>query len=127
MNIEYIELSEVIERVHKTLMIQQEDLSYDPWVEDTVSELMDRVISYLNINRVSIEPYLGLPKDLYWVVKQATLNSYNRQLAEGLMSHTENGETMRWNDPGYDPLEPYYQTLNDFIDGYGRRNTFEFF
>ena len=124
---EYIESHEVIHRLHKVLMIQGEDSSYDPWVEDTVTELMDRVISYLNINRISIEPYLGLPLDLYWVIKQATLNSYNRQLAEGLVSHTENGETMRWKDPGYDPLEPYYQVLNDFIDGYGRRNTFEFF
>jgi len=127
MNIEYIELHEVIYRIQKTLMVQQEDSSYDPWVEDTVTELIDRVISYININRITIEPYLGLPKDLYWIVKQATLNSYNRQLAEGLMSHTENGETMRWNDPGYDPLEPYYQALNDYIDGYSRRNTFEFF
>lgn len=124
---EYITHDEVVERLKDVLLVQSNDSEMDPWVVETVKDLMERIIFYININSLEGVEYDGLPLQLYWIVKQATLNVYNRQLAEGAISHTENGEMMMWSDPGYDPLDPYYQSLNDFIDGYSRRNTFEFF
>lgn len=118
-------LKEIFERLKPTLLYEGE--SMDSWVNSTIQDMVELVLNYLNANVLDDTVYTDLPLSLYWIVKNLVMFQFNRQRSEGLTSHTEGGETMRWADNGADPLEPYIEELNNFIDGISRKSSFDFY
>lgn len=113
---------EVFERLKPQLMV--EGTSMDGWLKQEVEDSYDMVVNYINAN--VIDEIAELPSELYWIVKRMVQVAFNRQRSEGLTSHTEGGETLSWGNNGIDPLEPFIDALNDFIDGSSKRNSWDF-
>lgn len=121
-------IDEIVERLQPVLLLEGDSMK--PWIKSEVQDSVDLVINY--VNKASLDndpgfiPYKELPRELYWIIKKMVQVAFNRQRSEGVRSHTEGGETLSWGDNGYDPLEPFIDALNEFIDGSSKRNSWDF-
>lgn len=116
-------LDEIIIRLKPSLLVEGD--SMDSWIESEVIDTLEMILNYINKN-TSLD-LVELPQELYWILKKMVQVAFTRQRSEGLKNHSEGGEVLSWGDNGYDPLEPYIEALNDYIDGSSKRHSWDFF
>lgn len=120
---------EVVARIKPSLLLPEDFKHQDSWIEQQVDDLALQLKG--KIRRMSkgsiLVPDDTIPSDLFIVIKQVVVFAFNKQRSEGMDTHTEGGEVMRWKSPLHDPLEPYTKMILDFVEETDYANGFSFY
>lgn len=129
MVMEVLTTEEVVKRIKPSLLLPKDFTLQDDWIEAQVSDLsliLQTRLKRLSEGKLKLEDG-EIPKDLFYVIKNIVIFGFNRIRSEGMDTHTEGGEVMRWKKSNSDPFSEYEAELLDFVQGTDRANGFSFY